>query len=107
MHSAAQINLFPGIFTAETPRSRFRDADYLAILCHEIGTPLTAIIGLSHILSDMECSQQKKRECAEMLRNSSDMLIGLMKNILDSSRMDAGKVEIEYIDFDPAKVALE
>jgi len=107
MGSAAQINLFPGIFTTETPRSRFRDADYLAIMCHEIGTPLAAIIGLSHILSDPECTTQKKKECAEMLRNSSNMLMGLMKNILDSSRMEAGKVKIEHIDFDPAKVALE
>jgi len=107
MYSAAQTTLFPGIFATEAPRSRFNDSDYLAVMCHEIGTPLTAIVGLSQILANMECSHQKKKECAEMLSNSSNMLMGLMKNILDSSKMEAGKITIEYIDFDPATVAQE
>jgi len=81
------------------PHSRLSDADYLAILCHEIGTPLTAIIGLSHILANMECSPKRKSECAEMLRDSSIMLMELMKNMLDSSRLEAGMVEIEDINF--------
>ncbi len=100
MQLVAQIKDFPGILPAATLRSKFGDADYLAIMCHEIGTPLNSIIGLSHILSDMECSPQRKTECAEMLRDSSHMLMDLMKNMLDSSKIDADMLEIEDIDFD-------
>lgn len=86
---------------------KFKDAAYLDVMCHEIGTPLTAIIGLSHILSDVDCTAQQKTECAEMLRDSAHMLMGLMKNMLDSSRLDAGMVEIEDINFSLAKVVQE
>jgi len=102
-----QVKEFPVIMPAEKIRSRFEDADYLSIMCHEIGTPLTSIIGLSHILSDIECSSQKKTQCAEMLRDSANMLMELMKNMLDSSRIDAGMIEIEDIDFDLVKVVQE
>jgi len=107
MNLAAQTKEFPGIFPPEAPRPEFEDAEYLAVVCHEIGTPLTSIIGLSHVLSDVECSPQKKKECAEMLRDSSTMLMDLMKNMLDSSRLNAGMIEIEELDFDPVKVVQE
>lgn len=100
MRLATDIKEIPDILASETPLSRFRDADYLAIMCHEVGTPLTAIIGLSHILADVECSPQKKEECAEMLRDSANMLLGVMRNMLDSSKLEAGRVEIEDIQFD-------
>jgi len=107
MQLVTQIKEFPEILSAGIPRSRFEDADYLAIMCHEIGTPLTSIIGLSHILSDRECSPEKKSKCAEMLRDSSNMLMELMRNMLDSSKLDAGMIEIEDIDFDLVKVVQE
>jgi len=107
MNLAAHTKEFPGIFPLEAPSSKFEDAEYLAVVCHEIGTPLTSIIGLSHVLSDVECSPQKKKECAEMLRDSSTMLMDLMKNMLDSSRLNAGMTEIEELDFDPVKVVQE
>jgi signal transduction histidine kinase len=107
MHLVTQINELQAIPSTSARHSKFDDADYLAIMCHEIGTPLTAIIGLSHILANTECSPQKKKECADMLRDSSHMLMDLMKNMLDSSKIDAGMLEIEDIDFDPVKLVQE
>jgi len=107
MQLVARVKEYPGILPAATPISRFEDTDYLAIICHEIGTPLTAIIGLSHILSDIDCGQEKKIQCAEMLRNSSHMLMDLMKNMLDSSKINAGMIVIEDVDFDLVKVVQE
>ena len=98
---------FPAILAVEAPYSKFEDADYLAMMCHEISTPLNAIIGLSHILANVDCSPQKKKECAAMLNDSSNMLMGLMKNMLDSAKMDAGKVELEDIPFDLATAVME
>jgi signal transduction histidine kinase len=107
MHLAALTKELPLSHPVLTPRSRFEDAEYLDIMCHEIGTPLAAIIGLADILANVDCSAQKKSECAEMLRDSSNMLMGLMKNMLDYSKLEAGKIEIENIDFDLAKVVQE
>jgi len=98
---------FPTILAVEAPYSKFGDADYLAMMCHEIGTPLTAIIGLSHILANVDCSPQKKKECAIMLNDSTSMLMGLMKNMMDSAKMEAGKVELEEIHFDLAGAVME
>src|SRR5690349_7994348 len=106
MQLVAQVKDFPVIPVGIAP-SRFEDAEYLNIMCHEIGTPLTSIIGLSYVLASVDCSQQRKTECAEMLRDSSNMLMELLKNMLDSSKMDAGMIEIEDIDFDLVKVVQE
>lgn len=103
-HLAALTKELPLLHPSPTSRSRFEDTEYLDIMCHEIGTPLAAIIGLADILANVDCSAQKKSECAEMLRDSSNMLMGLMKNMLDYSKLEAGKIEIENIDFDLAKV---
>jgi signal transduction histidine kinase len=104
---ATQINELPIIMPPLARHSKLNDADYLAVMCHEIGTPLTAIVGLSHIIANVDCSADKKKECAVMLNESSAMLIGLMKNMLDSSRLDAGMIEIENIAFDLSKVVRE
>lgn len=107
MHLATQINKSPVILPPLARNSKFNDADYLACMCHEIGTPLAAIVGLSHILANVDCSPDKKKECAVMLNESSAMLMGLMKNMLDSSKLEAGMIEIENIEFDLAKVVRE
>ncbi len=60
MHLSNKFKEFSDILPARAHTPKFDDADYLAIMCHEIGTPLSSIIGLSHILSDIACSPQKK-----------------------------------------------
>lgn len=106
MQLATRIKEYPRIVHAEA-HVRFEEADYLAIMCHEIATPLNAIIGLSYILANVECSPQKKNECGEMLRDSSNMIMELLKNMLEHSRIDAGMTEVENIAFDLTKVVQE
>lgn len=107
MQVITQVKTYPNVSQPIRPYSRFNDADYLAVMCHEIGTPLNAIIGLSRILADVECSPRKKQECSEMLRDSSNMLMELMKNMLDYSKIDSGMLEIEDINFDLSRVMQE
>jgi signal transduction histidine kinase len=107
MNLVTQIKGFLGVLPVRTRQSKFEDADYLAMLCHEIGTPLSAIIGLSHVLCNIECSAQKKKESAEMLRDSADMLAALMRNMLDSSKLNSGMIELEQIDFNLDKLMQE
>lgn len=107
MNLAVHNKDFPAIFAAGATYSKFNDADYLAFICHEIGTPLTAIVGLSHILANVQCSAEKKHECAIMLNESSAMLMGLMKNMLDSSKLGADMIEIEKTEFNLATIVQE
>ncbi|MFZ4761768.1 MAG: sensor histidine kinase [Alphaproteobacteria bacterium] len=96
MHQTLQpkkLTAFPTFIPASTK-------EYLAVVCHEIGSPLTTIIGLSQILTNRECNQQKKEEYNRMLRNSTDRLLHLMKNLLDSNKISSGNMDIEYGVFD-------
>lgn len=86
---------------------KLENVNYLEALYHEIGTPVTAIVGLSHILSSVECSPEKKSECAQMLRDSSRMLMALLKDLLDTSRLTAGSVEMERSRFSLVHVSQE
>ena len=106
-HAAKQTTELPSIATPETTLSKFNDADYLAMMCHEISTPLAAIVGLSRILSNIEYSARNRIECSEMLRDSSNMLTGLMRNMLDCSKLNAGMMELEMIRFDLAQIVRE
>lgn len=84
-----------------------KEQNYLAEMCHEIGTPLAAITGLSYILANVECSPQRRRECAEMIGNSSKMLTDLMQRILDCSMNKGDLMGIERQCFNLAQMIEE
>ena len=99
-HTKELSGMLPEIMS----HSRFEDTDYLAMIYHEIGTPLTAILGISHILANVECNQKRRSECNDVLRDSSNMLMGLMSNMLDSSKLHTGSMDLEHTVFDLCKV---
>jgi len=107
MHLSAQNRKTPELLPSIAPRSRFGNAEYLAIICHEIRTPLNAIVGLSNVIANQQCSPQRQKECLNMLSDSSGMLTGLLNNLLDSFKLDNGSVELERITFDLTKVLEE
>ncbi len=66
---------------------------FLANMSHEIRTPLNAIVGFSEMLSYADCEEDKKEYLSIIQRNSS-LLLQLINDILDLSRMEAGKTEV-------------
>jgi len=72
---------------------------FLASMSHEIRTPLNGIIGLTEVLDDTPLSKEQK-EFVSMIRESSNNLRVIVNDVLDVSKMNAGKMELESIEFD-------
>jgi PAS domain S-box-containing protein len=74
-------------------------SDFLANISHEVRTPMTGIIGMAGLLYETDLSL-KQREYCEIIRRSSESLLTVINEILDFSKAEAGKMELEIIDFD-------
>lgn len=70
---------------------------FLANMSHEMRTPLTAIVGLAETLFDAEQSEEQKAESTQIIIRASKYLSQLINDLLDMSRVEAGKLEIEII----------
>ncbi|MEA9356936.1 response regulator [Bacteriovorax sp. PP10] len=73
-------------------------SDFLAKMSHEIRTPLNAILGVGEIMALTKLSDEQKK-CMEIYQRSSLTLINLVNDILDLSKIEAGKIELNNIPF--------
>ncbi|HVI48471.1 MAG TPA: PAS domain S-box protein [Chitinophaga sp.] len=78
--------------------ARLAQKDFLASMSHEIRTPLNAIIGMAHLLDETRLDEQQQ-EYVNILKHSSGILLGIISDILDISRIEAGELRINQREF--------
>lgn len=74
-------------------------SEFLAVMSHEISTPLNGIIGLGELLEDGQLNPEQARY-ARLLNQSGKALLGLVNDILDFSKIEAGHLQLEEHEFD-------
>ncbi|MFY0254226.1 response regulator [Chitinophaga sp. 30R24] len=90
----------PLVYDMEVKLKEARNAqkDFLASMSHEIRTPLNAIIGMAHLLEETHLDAQQQ-EYVSILKHSSGILLGIVSDILDISRIEAGEIRMNQREF--------
>jgi hypothetical protein len=78
-------------------------SEFLATMSHEIRTPLNGVIGLSELLNRTDLTSHQRR-LAQGVDQAGRSLLALVNDILDLSKIEAGRLDLEEVDFDPRAV---
>ncbi|NQU58222.1 MAG: transporter substrate-binding domain-containing protein [Rhodospirillales bacterium] len=93
-HKQAEETLRMGKEEAE--RSAEAKSDFVAMVSHEVRTPMNGVLGMAGLLEDMKLDAEQ-RECVETIVASGKALLTIIDDLLDVSKLDADKLELEQI----------
>ncbi len=86
-------------------QAKLAEQQFLANMSHDIRTPMNAVIGMTHLLLDSNPSP-KQKEYLDALKFSADSLMGIISDILDISKIEAGKLDFEQKQFNLHELVL-
>jgi len=85
-------------YAGELEQASGYKSDFLATMSHEIRTPMNGVLGMLGLLLKSQLSEKQKKQ-ASMAQYSAQSLLTIINDILDFSKIDAGKMELELLDF--------
>ena len=88
-------------------RSNKAKTEFLLRMSHDIRTPLNGIRGMLDIADHYDSDIEKQRECRGKIRESSNILMELINEVLDMSKLESGDVVLEHVPFDLAGISRE
>lgn len=105
-HLAQQVEALRRAHEAAEAAGRAK-TDFLASMSHEIRTPLTALLGFADLMLEARLSEDDRLNYAMTIRRNGEHLLAVVNDILDFSRIEAGKLAVESVTFSPARVLAE
>ena len=111
-HSAVFVGIIQDITERNKAEALLKDAkeaaeqaslaksQFVANMSHELRTPLNAILGFSQIMANSDNLTTKQRENLQIINRSGDHLLSLINDVLNISKIEAGKIEFQKADFD-------
>ena len=98
------------LFADEAAAANRSKSEFLANMSHEIRTPMTAILGFADVLleqGDLEQAPPERIEAAKTIRRNGEYLLRIINDILDLSKVEAGKMSVRRVPCEPCKIIAE
>ncbi|HNO76471.1 MAG TPA: ATP-binding protein [Phycisphaerae bacterium] len=93
--------------SAKAKRATAAKSEFLARMSHEIRTPMTAILGFAESLRKRELDEVQAIDAIDTIHSNGQYLLGLINDILDMTKIEAGKLEIEHVSCTPRLIVAE
>ena len=91
----------------EAEKANLAKSAFLATMSHEIRTPMNGVLGMAQLLQMPKISEEDRLDYARTIMSSGQSLLNILNDILDLSKIESGKMELESVAFSPARIIHE